>query len=76
MASGLKIICLSCQKKKRAARTDRSGEEETWQLARFYPIIEVKIKSTNCQMRLAYLSLLFTLLLIVCYFANGFPFGV
>ncbi|WVZ10764.1 hypothetical protein V8G54_015294 [Vigna mungo] len=27
-------------KKKRAARKDRSGEEETWQLSRFYPIIE------------------------------------
>nr|KYP56441.1 SNARE-interacting protein KEULE [Cajanus cajan] len=33
-------------KKKRAARKDRSGEEETWQLSRFYPIIEMKIKDT------------------------------
>ncbi|KAK9177943.1 hypothetical protein WN943_027133 [Citrus x changshan-huyou] len=27
-------------KKKRAARKDRSGREETWQLSRFYPMIE------------------------------------
>ncbi|XVE64988.1 hypothetical protein DITRI_Ditri07aG0145900 [Diplodiscus trichospermus] len=27
-------------KKKHAARNDRSGEQETWQLSRFYPIIE------------------------------------
>ncbi|ESR34475.1 hypothetical protein CICLE_v10004496mg [Citrus x clementina] len=27
-------------KKKRAARKDRSGGEETWQLSRFYPMIE------------------------------------
>ena len=39
----LKIVSLNCQKK-RAARKDRSGEEETWQLSRFYPIIEVQIK--------------------------------
>ncbi|KAA3469037.1 SNARE-interacting protein KEULE [Gossypium australe] len=28
-------------KKKRAARKDRCSEQETWQLSRFYPIIEV-----------------------------------
>lgn len=28
--------------KKRAARKDRTGEEETWQLSRFYPMIEVQ----------------------------------
>ncbi|MED6106852.1 hypothetical protein PIB30_008551 [Stylosanthes scabra] len=30
--------------KKRAARKDRTGEEETWQLSRFYPIIEELIE--------------------------------
>ncbi|KAI4327070.1 hypothetical protein L6164_019571 [Bauhinia variegata] len=32
------------KKKKRAVRKDRSGEEETWQLSRFYPIIEELIE--------------------------------
>ncbi|XP_052118167.1 SNARE-interacting protein KEULE isoform X1 [Arachis duranensis] len=31
-------------KKKRAARKDRAGEDETWQLSRFYPIIEELIE--------------------------------
>ncbi|XP_061357818.1 SNARE-interacting protein KEULE-like isoform X1 [Gastrolobium bilobum] len=31
-------------KKKRAARKERSGEEEKWQLSRFYPIIEELIE--------------------------------
>ncbi|XP_015963760.1 SNARE-interacting protein KEULE [Arachis duranensis] len=34
-------------KKKRAARKDRSGEEETWQLSRFYPILEELIEKIN-----------------------------
>ncbi|KHN04763.1 SNARE-interacting protein KEULE [Glycine soja] len=34
-------------KKKRAARKDRSGEEETWQLSRFYPIIEELIEKVS-----------------------------
>ena len=38
-------LCLTelfkCQKK-RGARKDRTGEEETWQLSRFYPMIEVE----------------------------------
>ncbi|KAH1223436.1 SNARE-interacting protein KEULE [Glycine max] len=36
-AFGLKF---DIHKKKRAARKDRPGEEEKWQLSRFYPIIE------------------------------------
>lgn len=36
-ALGLKF---DIQKKKRAARKERPGEEEKWQLSRFYPIIE------------------------------------
>lgn len=47
----LKNICLSFQKK-RAARKDRSGEEETWQLSRFYPMVEVCIKLKYCQISL------------------------
>jgi len=38
----MKSVLLSCQKK-RAARKERPGEEEKWQLSRFYPIIEVQI---------------------------------
>ncbi|PON57410.1 Sec1-like protein [Parasponia andersonii] len=34
-------------KKKRAARKDRTGEEETWQLSRFYPIIEELIEKLS-----------------------------
>ncbi|KAK7389257.1 hypothetical protein VNO78_24101 [Psophocarpus tetragonolobus] len=34
-------------KKKRAARKDRSSEEETWQLSRFYPIIEELIEKVS-----------------------------
>ncbi|KAG4933115.1 hypothetical protein AAZX31_17G131200 [Glycine max] len=34
-------------KKKRAARKDRSGEEDTWQLSRFYPIIEELIEKVS-----------------------------
>lgn len=37
-------VLLNCQKK-RAARKDRS-DEETWQLSRFYPIIEVQQVNT------------------------------
>ncbi|KAF5466970.1 hypothetical protein F2P56_016847 [Juglans regia] len=31
------------QKTKQATRKDRSNEEETWQLSRFYPMVEVRI---------------------------------
>ncbi|XP_048319733.1 SNARE-interacting protein KEULE [Ziziphus jujuba] len=34
-------------KKKRAARKDRTGEEETWQLSRFYPIIEELVEKLS-----------------------------
>ncbi|KAF3448419.1 hypothetical protein FNV43_RR09132 [Rhamnella rubrinervis] len=34
-------------KKKRGARKDRTGEEETWQLSRFYPIIEELVEKLN-----------------------------
>ncbi|KAI4315311.1 hypothetical protein L6164_028135 [Bauhinia variegata] len=34
-------------KKKRAVRKDRSGEEETWQLSRFYPVIEELIEKLS-----------------------------
>ncbi|XWS38495.1 hypothetical protein CRYUN_Cryun19dG0136100 [Craigia yunnanensis] len=34
-------------KKKRAARKDRSGEQETWQLSRFYPIIEELVEKLS-----------------------------
>ncbi|XP_061357819.1 SNARE-interacting protein KEULE-like isoform X2 [Gastrolobium bilobum] len=40
-AFGLKF---DIHKKKRAARKERSGEEEKWQLSRFYPIIEELIE--------------------------------
>ncbi|KAK9273663.1 hypothetical protein L1049_018473 [Liquidambar formosana] len=35
------------QKRKGAARKDRTGEEETWQLSRFYPIIEELIENLS-----------------------------
>ncbi|XP_057980193.1 SNARE-interacting protein KEULE-like isoform X2 [Malania oleifera] len=35
------------QKRKHAARKDRTGEEETWQLSRFYPMIEELIEKLN-----------------------------
>jgi syntaxin-binding protein 1 len=34
-------------KKKRGARKDRTGVEETWQLSRFYPMIEELIEKLN-----------------------------
>ncbi|KAJ0264836.1 Protein transport Sec1b [Hirschfeldia incana] len=34
-------------KKKRAARKDRVGETQTWQLSRFYPIVEELIEKLN-----------------------------
>ncbi|KAF5460790.1 hypothetical protein F2P56_020632 [Juglans regia] len=34
-------------KKKRAARKERTGEEETWQLSRFYPMIEELIEKLS-----------------------------
>ncbi|KAI9082770.1 hypothetical protein K1719_035344 [Acacia pycnantha] len=35
------------KKKKRAARIDRPGETETWQLSRFYPIIEELVEKLS-----------------------------
>lgn len=35
------------QKKKQAARKDRTGEEETWQLFRFYPMLEELIENLS-----------------------------
>ncbi|XP_022770272.1 protein transport Sec1a-like isoform X4 [Durio zibethinus] len=35
------------QKKKQAERKDRTGEEETWQLFRFYPMIEELIENLS-----------------------------
>ncbi|VFQ73886.1 unnamed protein product [Cuscuta campestris] len=35
------------QKRKNAARKDRTGEEETWQLFRFYPVVEELIEQLN-----------------------------
>ncbi|KAF8413042.1 hypothetical protein HHK36_001016 [Tetracentron sinense] len=35
------------QKRKHAARKDRTGEEETWQLSRFYPMIEELIEKLS-----------------------------
>lgn len=35
------------QKRKQAARKDRTSEEETWQLSRFYPMIEELIEKLN-----------------------------
>ncbi|XP_028785271.1 SNARE-interacting protein KEULE-like isoform X3 [Neltuma alba] len=34
-------------RKKRAARIDRPGETETWQLSRFYPIVEVLVEKLS-----------------------------
>ncbi|XP_065859405.1 protein transport Sec1a [Euphorbia lathyris] len=35
------------QKKKQAARKDRTGEEETWQLFRFFPMLEELIENVS-----------------------------
>ncbi|KAF9624022.1 hypothetical protein IFM89_007720 [Coptis chinensis] len=35
------------QKRKHAARKDRTGEEETWQLSRFYPLIEELVEKVS-----------------------------
>ncbi|XP_016473597.2 protein transport Sec1a-like [Nicotiana tabacum] len=39
-SSGSFSLKFDSQKKGKAARQDRTGEEETWQLFRFYPVIE------------------------------------
>lgn len=41
------IFVFPCLQKKHAARKDRTGEEVTWQLSRFYPVIEVKLQFMN-----------------------------
>ncbi|XP_054825286.1 SNARE-interacting protein KEULE-like [Prosopis cineraria] len=45
--TGAFALKFDMQKKKRAARKDRSGEEEKWQLSRFYPIIEEIIEKLS-----------------------------
>ncbi|XP_028762579.1 SNARE-interacting protein KEULE [Neltuma alba] len=45
--TGAFALKFDLHKKKRAARKDRSGEEETWQLSRFYPIIEEIIEKLS-----------------------------
>ncbi|CAN4125823.1 unnamed protein product [Withania somnifera] len=42
--SGTFSLKFDSQKKGNAARKDRTGEEETWQLFRFYPVIEELIE--------------------------------
>ncbi|KAF3439985.1 hypothetical protein FNV43_RR18263 [Rhamnella rubrinervis] len=41
------IIWQLLTEKKQAARKDRTGEEETWQLFRFYPVIEELIENIS-----------------------------
>ncbi|KAK4262652.1 hypothetical protein QN277_028188 [Acacia crassicarpa] len=45
--TGAFALKFDLHKKKRAARKERSGEEETWQLSRFYPIIEEIIEKLS-----------------------------
>ncbi|XP_002511719.2 protein transport Sec1a isoform X1 [Ricinus communis] len=46
-ASGSFSLKFNNQKTKTAARKDRTGEEETWQLFRFYPMLEELIENVN-----------------------------
>ncbi|KAF3440696.1 hypothetical protein FNV43_RR18981 [Rhamnella rubrinervis] len=46
-SSGSFSLKFDGQKKKQAARKDRTGEEETWQLFRFYPVIEELIENIS-----------------------------
>ncbi|KAL6007963.1 STXBP unc-18 S1 [Asimina triloba] len=45
--SGVFSLKFDGQKKKHAARKERTEEEETWQLSRFYPIIEELIEKLS-----------------------------
>ncbi|XP_022719584.1 SNARE-interacting protein KEULE-like isoform X2 [Durio zibethinus] len=46
-STGAFSLKFDMHKKKRAARKDRSGEQETWQLSRFYPIIEELVEKLS-----------------------------
>ncbi|MCL7046054.1 hypothetical protein MKW94_006875 [Papaver nudicaule] len=46
-STGVFSLKFDSQKKKRAIRKERKGEEETWQLSRFYPMIEELIEKLN-----------------------------
>ncbi|XWS49815.1 hypothetical protein CRYUN_Cryun12cG0035300 [Craigia yunnanensis] len=46
-SAGAFSLKFDIHKKKRAARKDRSGEQETWQLSRFYPIIEELVEKLS-----------------------------
>ncbi|CAL0312938.1 unnamed protein product [Lupinus luteus] len=46
-STGAFTLKFDMHKKKHAARKDRSGEQETWQLSRFYPIIEELIEKVS-----------------------------
>ncbi|KAK3021183.1 hypothetical protein RJ639_045561 [Escallonia herrerae] len=46
-SNGSFSLKFDAQKRKHAARKDRTGEEETWQLFRFYPMIEELIEKLS-----------------------------
>ncbi|XP_044488464.1 SNARE-interacting protein KEULE-like isoform X2 [Mangifera indica] len=46
-ASGAFTLKFDIHKKKRGVRKDRTGEEEPWQLSRFYPMIEELIEKLS-----------------------------
>ncbi|GMI76350.1 keule [Hibiscus trionum] len=46
-STGAFSLKFDIHKKKRAARKDRSDEQETWQLSRFYPIIEELVEKLS-----------------------------
>ncbi|KAF5478417.1 hypothetical protein F2P56_004977 [Juglans regia] len=46
-STGAFSLKFDIHKKKRAARKERTGEEETWQLSRFYPMIEELIEKLS-----------------------------
>ncbi|KAK4557988.1 hypothetical protein RGQ29_007654 [Quercus rubra] len=46
-STGTFSLKFDMHKKKRGARKDRTGEEETWQLSRFYPMIEELIEKLH-----------------------------
>ncbi|KAK9984562.1 hypothetical protein SO802_034087 [Lithocarpus litseifolius] len=46
-STGTFSLKFDMHKKKRATRKDRTGEEETWQLSRFYPMIEELIEKLH-----------------------------
>ncbi|KAJ4716045.1 SNARE-interacting protein KEULE [Melia azedarach] len=46
-STGAFSLKFDMHKKKRGLRKDRSGEEETWQLSRFYPMIEELVEKLS-----------------------------